>query len=112
MQLFTIHLKRVIKVVRRSDRLWAGLTEKYNVEQVLMGSLKISGDLTSWRGMTEHQHITWLLSMPACVEVNSAMQELIWVDYNTDKQYNNIIDARRVCDIKDTNLVFNHLLQK
>ena len=32
------------------------------------GSLKISGDFTSGRGMTEHQRKTWLRSMPACAE--------------------------------------------
>ena len=64
-----------------------------SVEQVLMGSLKTSGDLRSGREMTEHQRITWFLSMPACAEVNSAKQELICVNYNTGKQYKNIIDA-------------------
>jgi len=54
----------------------------------------------------------WLLSMPACAEVNSAKLELLWVNYNTDKQYRNIIDARRACDIKDTYIVFNYLLEK
>ena len=44
-----------------------------DVEQVLMGSLNTSGDLTSGREMTEHQRITWLLSVSACTEVNSAM---------------------------------------
>ena len=36
------------------------------------GNLKINGDFTSGRGMTEHHRITRLLSMPACAEVNSA----------------------------------------
>ena len=43
------------------------------VEQVLMGSLKTSCDLTNGREMTEHKRITWLLSMSACTEVNSAI---------------------------------------
>ena len=30
--------------------------------------------------------------MPACAEVNSAMQELIWANYNTGKQYKNMQD--------------------
>ena len=71
--MFTIYLKKVMNVVRRSVCLWAGLSVNYNVEQVLKGSLKTRGDHTSGRGMTEHQHITWLLSMPACTEVNSTM---------------------------------------
>ena len=72
MQMFTRYLKWVIKLVRRSGRLWVGLSVNISVEQVLVGSLKISGDFTSGRGMTEHHRITWLLSMPTCAEVNSA----------------------------------------
>ena len=40
-------------VVRRSDRLWAGLPTDLIIEQVLMRSLKTSGGLTRGRGMTE-----------------------------------------------------------
>jgi hypothetical protein len=69
-------------VVRRSDRLWAGLSVDLIIEQVLMRSMKTSGGLTRGRGMTEQQCITWLLAMPACAEVNDAMQELTRVNYN------------------------------
>jgi len=47
MHISTSYLKRVMKVVRRSDRLWAGVSVNFIVEQVLMGSLKTSGDFTS-----------------------------------------------------------------
>ncbi len=57
-------------VVRRSDRLWAGLSVDLTIEQVLMRSMKTSGGLTRGRGMTEQQRLIWLLSMPACAEVN------------------------------------------
>ena len=40
-------------VVRRSDRLWAGLSTDLVIEQVLMRSLKTSGGLTRGRGFTE-----------------------------------------------------------
>ena len=66
-------------VVRRSDRLWAGLSVDLAIEQVLMRSMKTSGGLTRGRGMTEQKRLTWLLSMPACAEVNLAMQELTGV---------------------------------
>ena len=39
-----------------------------------MRSMKTSGGLTRGRGMTEKQLLTWLLVMPACAEVNRAMQ--------------------------------------
>ena len=67
------------KFVRRSDRLWAGLSVDLAIEQVLMRSMKTSGGLTRGRGMTEQKRLTWLLSMPACAEVNLAMQELTGV---------------------------------
>ena len=50
-------------VVRRSDRLWAGLSVDL-IEQVLMRSMKTSGGLMRRRGMTEQQRLTCLLSMP------------------------------------------------
>ena len=42
-----------LHVVRRSDRLWAGLSTDLVIEQVLMRSLKASGGLTRGRGFTE-----------------------------------------------------------
>ena len=57
-------------MIRRSNRPWAGLSSDLVIEQVLMRSLKTSGGLTRGRGMTENQHLLWLLSEPACAEVN------------------------------------------
>jgi hypothetical protein len=45
-------------VVRRSGRLWAGLSVDLIIEQVLMRSMKSSGGLIRGRGMTEQQRIT------------------------------------------------------
>ena len=61
--------------VRRSDHHWAGLSTGLVIEQVLMRSIKTSGELTGGWGMTEQQRLTWLLSMPACAEVNRAVQK-------------------------------------
>ena len=36
--------------------------------------------------MTEQQRLTWLLAMPACAEVNRAMQELSGAKYSTNEQ--------------------------
>ncbi len=55
-------------VVRRSDRLWAGLSVDLIIEQVLMRSMKTSGGLTRGRVMTEQQRVTWLLAMPATLK--------------------------------------------
>ena len=89
-------------MVGRSDRLWAGLSVDLIIEQVLMRSMKTSGGFTKGRGMTEQQHVTWLLAMPACAEVNNAMQELTGVNYNTGEQNKDMTDARQARDLKDT----------
>ena len=64
------HFREGLHVVRRSDRYWAGLSSDLIIEQVLMRSLKTSGDLTRGRGMTEQQRLRYLLSKPACADVN------------------------------------------
>ena len=73
-------------MVRQSDHYWAGLSLDLIIEQVLMRRLKTSGGLTRRRGMTEQQCLTWLLSKPACADVNCAMQGLTGVSYNTEEQ--------------------------
>ncbi len=55
--------------------------------------------------MTEKQCVQWLLSMPACTEVNRAMQELTDVKYSTGEQNKEITKARQTCDMKNTNTV-------
>ena len=83
-------------VIRRSDRYWAGLSSDLVIEQVLMRSVKTTG------GLTETQSIVWLLSMPACAEVNCALQDLIAVTYNTSDQHKEATRARQERDSKDT----------
>ncbi len=77
-----------------------------------MRSLKTSGGLTRGRGMTEHQRLLWLLSRPACAEVNQAMQELTKVNYNTGEQNKDMTAARQACDWKDTLTVLLQYLQE
>ncbi len=101
-----------LHVVRRSDRLWAGLSTDLIIEQVLMRSMKTSGGLTRGRGMTERQRNLWLLSTPACAEVNKAMQELTGVNYNTGEQNKDMTKARQARDWKDTLTVLQHLKER
>ena len=49
------HFMNGMHVIRRSDRFWTGLSPDLVIEQILMRSLKISGDLTRGRGMSERQ---------------------------------------------------------
>ena len=89
-------------VARRNDRAWTGLSTDLTIEQVLMRSMKTSGGLTRDRGMTEQQILTWLLAMPACAEVNRAMQELSGAKYSTNEQNKETGKSRQRRDMKDT----------
>ena len=89
-------------VIRRSDRYWAGLSSDLVIGQVLMRSVKTTGGLTRGRGLTETHKLVWLLSMPACAEVNCALQDLTAVNYNTSDQNKEATRARQERDSKDT----------
>ena len=56
-----------------------------------MRSVKTTGDLTRGRGLTETQRLFWLRSMPACAEVNCALEDLTVVTYNTSDQHKEAI---------------------
>ena len=62
--------------------------------------------------MTEQQRLLWLLSMPACAEVNQAMQELTGVNYNTGEQNKDMSKARQARDWKDTLAVVQYLQER
>ena len=106
------HFQDGLHVVRRSDRYWAGLSSDLVIEQVLMRSMKTNGGLTRGRGMTEQQRLIWLLSMPACAEVNRAMQELTGVSYDSGEQNKEVTQARLVRDWKDTQTLLSSLQER
>ena len=89
-------------VIRRSNRFWAGLSPDLVIEQVLMRSLKTTGGLTRGRSMTETQRLVWCLSRPACEEINSAMQQLTSVPYETSELHKDISQARQTRDTADS----------
>ena len=93
-------------VLRRSDRFWAGLSTDLVIEQVLMRSVKTTGGLTRGRGMGETQRTSWLLSMPACAEMNAAMQDFTQINYETSEE---ISTARLKRDEKDSKAVLQYL---
>ena len=64
------------------------------------------------RGMTENQCLLWLLSRPACAEVNQAMQDLTGVNYNTGEQNKDMTTARQARDWKDTLTVLQYLQER
>ena len=99
-------------VVQRSNRLWIGLSTDLVIEQVLMRSLKTSGSLTRGRGMTERQWVIWLLSMPACAEMNRAMLELTGVSYSIGEQNKDMMKSRQARDMKDTRTLLLALAER
>ena len=99
-------------VVRRSERFWGGLSTDLTIEQTLMRSLKSVGGMTRGRGMTEAQRAQWILSMPACADMNSAMQELTTKKYQTSEQHKDSTKARIERDIKDRCTFFEFLTER
>ncbi len=101
------HFENGLHVVRRSDRFWAGLSSDLVIEQVLMRSMKTTGGLTRGRGLSETQRLIWLLSMPACAQLNNAMQDLTGITYETSEQHKDLSQARQVRDCDDTHKLVN-----
>lgn len=60
-------------VISWSDQYWAGLSSDLVIVQVLLRTMKTTGGLTRGRGVSEFQRAQWLLSLPACSDVNGAM---------------------------------------
>ena len=52
--------------------------------------------------MNEIQRLLWLLSMPACAQVNVAIQTLTGVRYESTKQHKERGKARQTRDMRDT----------
>ena len=106
------HFKEGLHVIRRSDRCWSGLSPDLVIEQCLMRSLKTTGGLTRGRGFSETQRLLWVLSMPACAEINSSMQQLTDIKYATSEQHKEAMSARVVRDAKDTQEVLKYLTDR
>ena len=96
------HFESGLHIIRRSDRFWEGLSTDLVIEQVLMRSVKATGGLTRGRGMTESQRSAWLLSMPACAQVNEAMQCITGVNYVSSEQHKELSKSRLSRDRTDT----------
>ena len=76
---------------------------------VLMRSMKTTGGLTRGHGMSETQQLVWLLSRPACADVNAVTQDVTYVKYLTSKQHKALYKTRKDWDLKDTRTILNFL---
>ena len=59
--------------------------------------------------MTESQRLVWLLSAPACPQVNCEMQGLTEVSYTPSDQHRDVSKARQETDMADTLVVLEYL---
>ncbi|WAR15257.1 hypothetical protein MAR_005362 [Mya arenaria] len=95
-------LKRFIKAVRTGNWELHLMTMKEVlpfvavavIEQVLMRRVKFAGGLTRGRGMAEIQRIQWLLSMPACSDVNTAIHKFTGPRYETSDLIKDVHGSR------------------
>ena len=60
----------------------------------------------------ESQIAQWLLSMPACAEINNAMQETTDQIVESNEQHKDIFDTRIKRDDKDHKTFLNYLIEK
>jgi hypothetical protein len=106
------HFKAGHHVLRKTHRFWGDLSTDLTIEQILMRSIKSSGGLTRGRGIGEAQRAQWILSMPACADYNSAMQEHTGVGYFTRDQHKEASHARKERDRKDTLAILEYLCDR
>ena len=99
-------------VVRTNERKWAGLSTDLVLEQVLMRNIKTSGVLKRGKGMTEQQRLIWLLLVPVCAEMDSAMLDLTGICNSTSEQNMDISESRQNRDMKDTQTLLNALAEQ
>ena len=65
-----------------------------------MRTAKNTGGLTRGNGTTEAQRNVWLMSMPACAQMNEAMQNVCGVQYTTS-EHKEMAIPRQERDKKD-----------
>ncbi len=106
------HFQAGLDVGRRSDRYWEGLSLDLLIDEVLMMSLKTTLGLTRGCDMTDTQHLVWLLSANACLELNLAMQELTSENYMMSEQHIDTSASRHGKDMADTDKLIDFLISR
>ena len=95
--------------MRQSNRFWAGISSDSTIEQTFMRGAKTSGGLIRERGITELERAKWLLSMPACTQVNTAMQEVTGTRRLTSDKHVEMGSTRSANDTKDMMVLTTYL---
>ena len=71
------------------------------------------GGLTRGRGFEQSTHLTWLLSTPACGEVNRAMREVDGIqDVDETVVHKDRSAARMTRDAKDVQTILNYFAER
>ena len=83
-------------VLRRTDNYWAGIYSDLYIEQVLVRNVKAVGGLTRGRGFEQSTSLIWLLSTPACAEVNRTMREVTGLQDTNDAEVHKDRSAARM----------------
>lgn len=97
--------------VRRSDRLWAGLSLDLCIEQGLMRVIKSPGGLTHGRGVDKLQRTVWLMSAHIMGAYNEAMEGFSGVNFSSSDQHRDVAKSRMSRDMKDLGKVLTFLLR-
>ena len=74
--------------------------------------MKTTGQLAHGWGIVESQRTQWLLSVPACADLNGAKQEATDTEYLTSEQHKYMTKARQTKDNNDTNCLLEFLLDR
>ena len=90
-------------VIRRSERVWSGLSPDLVIEQTLMRSLKSTGGLTRGTGFKEVQRNVYLYSRAPCAEISDAIEEFTGKKYSTSNQHREMSASRQSRDSEDYN---------
>ncbi|GFO49178.1 endoglucanase [Plakobranchus ocellatus] len=74
--------------------------------------MKSVGGLARGRGMGDSQRTQWLLSRPACADINSAMQEVTGSENTTSGQHAESSQSRMRRGDEDMRSLLNFLLSR
>ena len=86
--------------IRRSDKSWASTWSDITIEQVLMHTMKTSGELTRVE-VLGRSLARWIGSMPSCVEVSQAIEQYCDVRTVTSEQFVEMRDSPQSRDADD-----------
>lgn len=84
----------------------------FNLLQMLMRSLKISGGLTRGRGMDDTKRSIWLHSLHARAALNYAIQDLTNLRTETSEQHKECGNSRLIRDNKDIECIYDFLKER